>query len=114
MGRSLFQTNQVFRSSILELDDTHPKAAGYSLIERYGLFTEEIKEDTLSKVWPIVVTLPSLAILQIALFDTFLAADTKPDAVIGRSASETTVLYASGSGSKQHRRSQARAGPGFP
>lgn len=99
MGRGLFQTSTVFRSTVLELDAVHRKAAGYSLIERYGLFGDA-KPDTLGDVWPIAVTLPALAILHIALFDTLVSAGVKPDIVLGHSAGETSVLYASGSGSK--------------
>ena len=100
MGRGLFATSTVFRNTVLELDAVHKQAAGYSLIERYGLFSGEGK-DPFGDVWPIAVTLPSLAILHIALYDTLIALGVKPDIVIGHSAGETSVLYASGSGSKK-------------
>lgn len=101
MGRELFKTNAVFRSTVLELDAVHTKAAGYSLIERYGLFSDTARADTLGETWPISVTLPSLAVLHIALFDTLASIGVKPDVVIGHSAGETAVLYASGAGSKE-------------
>ena len=52
----------MFHSSILEFDNTHSKAAGYSLIECYSFFTK-IKGNTLSEVWPVTVMVPSLVIL---------------------------------------------------
>lgn len=100
MGRELYQTCATFRSSVQELDAIHTKAAGYSLIERYGLFGSTSTPDPLGDVWPIAVTLPALTILQLALCDTLAAIGIKPDVVIGHSAGETAVVYASGAGSK--------------
>lgn len=101
MGRELFKTNAVFKKTVLELDAVHTKAAGYSLIERYGLFDDRTDYEKLGSTWPIRVTLPGLAILHLALYETLVSAGLKPDAVLGHSAGETAVLYASGSGSKE-------------
>ncbi|KAJ3555005.1 hypothetical protein NM688_g2810 [Phlebia brevispora] len=101
MGRELFRTNAVFRKTVLELDALHTTSMGYSLIERYGLFDERKEYEKLGQVWPIRVTLPSLAILHLAEYEMLVSTGLKPDAVIGHSAGETAVLYASGSGSKE-------------
>ncbi|KZT25643.1 hypothetical protein NEOLEDRAFT_1178119 [Neolentinus lepideus HHB14362 ss-1] len=100
MGRELFKTNAVFQSTILELDQVYEKATGRSLIQSTGVFSETPQEDSLGEIWPIAITLPALTMVQLALFDTLVSLGIKPDAVIGHSAGETAVLYASGSGSK--------------
>ncbi|TFK49392.1 hypothetical protein OE88DRAFT_1662947 [Heliocybe sulcata] len=100
MGRELFKTNAVFQSSILELDQVYETAVGKSLIESTGIFSETPQEDNLGDIWPIALTLPALTMVQLALVDTLASLNIKPDAVIGHSAGETAVLYASGSGSK--------------
>ncbi|EPQ57833.1 polyketide synthase [Gloeophyllum trabeum ATCC 11539] len=63
-------------------------------------FDKDPHEDVLGEVWPIAITLPALAMVQIALFDTLVSLAIKPDAVIGHSAGETAMIYASGAGSK--------------
>ncbi|KAI1783602.1 ketoacyl-synt-domain-containing protein [Ganoderma leucocontextum] len=101
MGRDLFKSCAVFRSSILELDGVHNASTGTSLVE-LGLFTDVpyTSGDPLGDPWPIAITLPALTMLQLALFDTLLAAGVSPDVVVGHSAGETAVLAASGAASK--------------
>jgi acyl transferase domain-containing protein len=71
------------------------------LIEKTGLFDEAfIPLEKLQEPWPIAIALPALAMFQIALFDVLTALGTKPDIVLGHSAGETAVLYASGASSK--------------
>ncbi|KAI0068636.1 hypothetical protein BV25DRAFT_1910396 [Artomyces pyxidatus] len=101
MGRELFKTNAVFRNSVLEMDEVYRSVTGVSLIKDTGLFDDVASPPTvLGALWPIYITLPSLAILQIALFDTLIAAGVKPEALVGHSAGETAVLYASGAAPK--------------
>ncbi|EIN05362.1 polyketide synthase [Punctularia strigosozonata HHB-11173 SS5] len=100
MGRQLFRTCQVFRESVLECDDIYQKITGVSLISCYGLFDDVRTAESLDETWPIALTLPALTIVQLALFDTLVDLGIKPDAVVGHSAGETAVLYASGAGSK--------------
>ncbi|KZT25650.1 ketoacyl-synt-domain-containing protein [Neolentinus lepideus HHB14362 ss-1] len=100
MGRELFKTNVVFHSTILELDQVYEKVVGESLIQSTGMFCETAQEDRLGEIWPIPVTLVALTMVQIALFDTLVSLGIKPDAMIGHSAGETAVLYASGAGRK--------------
>ncbi|KAF7359980.1 Ketoacyl-synt-domain-containing protein [Mycena venus] len=47
-----------------------------------------------SSVWPIAVTLPAIAMFQMALFDLLVHFGVSPDTVVGHSAGETAVLYA--------------------
>lgn len=90
----------MFRDSVLELDGIYETIVGHSLIKRHGLFDDVSPEEPLGDAWAISVTLPSLAIVHMALFDTLVAIGIKPDIVIGHSAGETAVLYTSGSGTK--------------
>lgn len=101
MGRDLFKSCTVFRSSVLELDEVHKASTGRSLVE-LGLFADVPYEssDPLGDPWPIALTLPALTMLQLALFDTLVAAGVSPDIVVGHSAGETAVLAASGAASK--------------
>lgn len=91
----------MFRSSILEMDKVYKSVCGQSLIEQTGLFDEVANPlEKLPEIWPIALTLPALTMFQIALFDVLTTLGTKPDIVLGHSAGETAVLYASGAGSK--------------
>ena len=102
MGRGLFKSCAIFRSSIFELDAVHKVSTGISLLE-LGLFTDGpfTPADPLDlDPWPIAITLPALTMLQLALFETLAAAGVSPDIVIGHSAGETAVLAASGAASK--------------
>ncbi|KAH9942788.1 ketoacyl-synt-domain-containing protein [Amylocystis lapponica] len=100
MGRELFRTSTVFRASVLEMDEIHRRVTGESLIERTGLFEGTPQEEVLRDIWPIAIILPAIAMLQIALVDTFASAGVKPDAVIGHSAGEAVCFYTSGAGSR--------------
>ncbi|KAL6298494.1 putative polyketide synthase [Sparassis latifolia] len=99
MGRVLFEMFPVFRQSVMEMDSVFVKATGKSLRADYGLF-DGTPPPEMSDVWPISLILPSLAIFQIALYDVLVSLGVKPDIVLGHSAGETAVLYASGAGSK--------------
>jgi acyl transferase domain-containing protein len=102
VGRELFRTSNVFRESVLELDAIYERTTAHSLIRKYGLFDDSVQpEILLEDIWPIAVTLPALTILQVALLDTLRFLGLKPDIVIGHSAGETAVLYASGTAPKE-------------
>lgn len=98
MGRKLFHTYKVFRDTILELDEVYERVTGVSLVKTTGLF--DGKHCSLSGLWPTEITLPTLTMVQIALFDLLQSIGIKPDVVFGHSAGETALLYASGAGSK--------------
>ncbi|KAJ3744032.1 hypothetical protein DFH05DRAFT_1550591 [Lentinula detonsa] len=99
MGRQLFNQFPVFRSSILELDSVYLAATGESMIARTGLFSNNAGPK-LPAIWPIEITLPAIAMVQLALIDLFRSLGIVPDAVVGHSAGETTMMYASGATSK--------------
>lgn len=99
MGRHLFASHHVFRQSILEMDQIFKARTGASLIETTGLFDSRYPS-TLPAVWSVEITIPSMTILQIALFDLLLSVGVKPDVLVGHSAGETPMIYASGAGSK--------------
>ncbi|KAL6298078.1 polyketide synthase [Sparassis latifolia] len=100
MGRELFKTCSVFSQSVAEMDEIYRSVLGHSLLETTGLFADHVGNQPLGDIWPIAVTLPALTILQIALVDALASLGIRPNVVIGHSAGETAVLYASGSGSK--------------
>ncbi|KIK61181.1 hypothetical protein GYMLUDRAFT_225393 [Collybiopsis luxurians FD-317 M1] len=101
MGRQLFEDFPVFRESVLEMDEIYRQIAGCSLLESTGLFRSDSPTIQLpSGGWPVAITLPALAILHIALFDLLKSVGVTPDAMLGHSAGETAIVYASGAGSK--------------
>ncbi|KAH9934295.1 ketoacyl-synt-domain-containing protein [Fomitopsis serialis] len=100
MGRELFKTCVPFHDTVVELDHVYAGVTGKSLITHIGLFDDSNIPDNLGDVWPASITLPALTILQIALVETLAAIGVKPDVVVGHSAGETAVLYASGAASK--------------
>ncbi|KAJ7046120.1 putative polyketide synthase [Mycena alexandri] len=101
MGREFFKYYTPFRESIQRMDQIYAEYTGASLIEQTGLFAD-VKSPImqLPEIWPISITLPALAMLQMALCDLFAAVGIVPDAVIGHSAGETAMLYASGAASQ--------------
>ncbi|THU83766.1 polyketide synthase [Dendrothele bispora CBS 962.96] len=101
MGCQLYQSYPVFRNTILELDETYREIVGESLIQSTGLFCGETESSSLfSEVWPIKITLPAICMIQIAMFDLLVSLGIRPNFVIGHSAGETAVLYASGAAPK--------------
>ncbi|KIK54393.1 polyketide synthase [Collybiopsis luxurians FD-317 M1] len=100
MGRQLFKQFPVFRSSIVTLDAVYLATTGQSLIARTGLFSSDMPLQKLPDIWPIEITLPAIAMVQLALIDLFHSLGVVPDAVVGHSAGETAMLYASGATSK--------------
>lgn len=98
MGRSLFRSHQVFRDSILEMDKVYEANRGESFIKKTGLF--DGREASITGAWPIELTLPALAMVQIALFDLLSSLGIHPTAILGHSAGETAMMYASGACSK--------------
>jgi acyl transferase domain-containing protein len=99
MGQSLFATSDVFRNTILELDQVYENVTGHSLIGTTGLFDDSLPS-SLPAVWSIEHTLPALCMVQIALFDLLASVGVRPNILVGHSAGETALLYASGAGPK--------------
>ena len=99
MGRRLFYAYHSFRQTVLEMDAIYRSSVGMSLVESTGLFqgsASKIPEG----IWSAEITLPAMTIVQIALYDLLLSIGVKPHALIGHSAGETALIYASGAGSK--------------
>jgi acyl transferase domain-containing protein len=101
VGRKLFDAFPVFRDSILEMDAVFTRVVGESIIHDYGLF-DPASSSTFKfpSIWPIAQTLPAISMFQIAFFDLLVHLGVKPDIVLGHSAGETAVLYASGAAPK--------------
>ena len=100
MGKALFSTYPAFRDSILELDAIYERVTGSSLINTTGLFSE-IDGPSLPSPWPVEITIPAMTMFQIATVDLLAMIGIKPTAVIGHSAGETPMVYASGAGPKE-------------
>ncbi|KAF7356480.1 Polyketide synthase [Mycena venus] len=104
MGRQLFAESPVFRATILELDAVYRRVEGVSLVESTGLFDSPSYNPTVTlseTSWPVMITLSSLAMIQMAMFDLLTSLGVVPDMMLGHSAGETIALYASGAGPKE-------------
>lgn len=101
MGHQLFRQYPVFRNTVIELDETHQKVMGYSLLKSTGLFSSEIMDPRIrQKKWPVILTLPALVMVQIGIFELLKSIGIIPDYLLGHSAGETAIMYASGAGPK--------------
>ncbi|KAJ7659556.1 hypothetical protein DFH06DRAFT_1402502 [Mycena polygramma] len=107
MGRQLFAEYPVFRNTVLELDEVYRRVKGVSLLESTGLFITPGSRSISPTVmlpdfaWPAVITLAATAMVQIAMFDLLKSIGIIPEVMLGHSAGETPVLYASGAGPKE-------------
>ncbi|KAK6974313.1 polyketide synthase [Favolaschia claudopus] len=96
MGRQLFQVYPAFRESILCMDQVHVELTGTSIVQELGFFGDIRPQETLPDIWPVTLTVPSIAMIQMALVDLFAAFGIKPSLVFGHSAGEAAMSYASG------------------
>ncbi|KAF8525874.1 hypothetical protein BU17DRAFT_83380 [Hysterangium stoloniferum] len=103
MGRQLYRRLARFKAMISRLDGVYFRRTGKSFVEMTGLFADKVTNGImdLSDVWPIAIILPAIAMIQIALVDTLESVGIVPDMLIGHSAGETTILYASGAASAE-------------
>ena len=99
MGKRFFHAYHTFRQTVLEMDAMYRSLVGVSLVESTGLFGESASEIP-EGIWSAEITLPAMTIVQIALYDLLVSIGVKPRALIGHSAGETALVYASGAGSK--------------
>jgi acyl transferase domain-containing protein len=97
VGSQLFQSYPKFRDSILEMDVIYERVVGHSL-RSLGLFSSGSAEKW--NIWPMSTTLPAIAMVQMAMFDLFSSVGIVPTAVVGHSAGETAMMYASGACSR--------------
>ncbi|KAF8161949.1 hypothetical protein K438DRAFT_2070439 [Mycena galopus ATCC 62051] len=100
MGRQLFKQYSTFRESIERMDGVYKAATGLSLMAETGLFADNPTAQPLPEIWPIIFTFPALCMLQMALVDLFASFGIVPDIVVGHSAGETAMTYASGAASQ--------------
>ena len=99
MGKRLFHAYHTFRQTVLEMDAVYQSLVGVSLVESTGLFRESATKIP-EGIWPTEITLPALTMVQIALYDLLVSVGVRPHALIGHSAGEIALVYASGAGSK--------------
>ncbi|GJJ10577.1 putative PKSNRPS-like protein biosyntheticcluster [Clathrus columnatus] len=103
-GRDLMAAYPAFRDSILACDQAYTAYVGESFLKKTGLFLSDIsKSSPLEKslVWPVETISVSIALFQIAMFDLLVSLGIRPTAIVGHSAGETAVLYASGATSRE-------------
>ncbi|KAJ7153578.1 polyketide synthase [Mycena crocata] len=96
MGRQLFKMYPAFRESILRMDKVHVEVAGTSIVYDLGFFGDARPKEALPDTWPVALTVPSIAMIQMALVDLFAAFGIRPNMVFGHSAGEAAMSYASG------------------
>ncbi|KAH8835100.1 polyketide synthase [Flagelloscypha sp. PMI_526] len=101
MGRNLYHSSSVFRESIETLDIVYQKIRGRSLLQESGLFHSKTFASPTPEISDISIALPSLAMIQIALIDLLKHCGIEADYVIGHSAGETVMLYASSAASRE-------------
>ncbi|KAJ7808958.1 polyketide synthase [Mycena olivaceomarginata] len=67
-----------------------------SIVHELGFFGDTRPKDALPDTWPVTLTVPSIAMIQMALVDLFAAFGIRPNVVFGHSAGEAAMSYASG------------------
>ena len=82
------------------MDAHYAQITGQSLLETTGIFADVTDPEVLPSIWPIKITLPALAMVQMAMIDLLRHVGLSPNAVIGHSAGETAMLYACGAASQ--------------
>ncbi|KAK7057599.1 polyketide synthase [Favolaschia claudopus] len=96
MGRQLFKFYPAFRDSILRMDKIHVEIAGTSIVNELGFFADARPKEALPDTWPVTLTVPSIAMIQMALVDLLAEFGVRPSMVFGHSAGEAAMSYASG------------------
>ena len=93
MGLTLMKDFKIFEDCIIKCDSIWEKIYGFSFIDKYGVFTDNIKNKDLFDD-PIVAQ-PSILFFQIAMIELLKSFDVEPNTVIGHSAGELASFYAS-------------------
>ncbi|KAJ7898537.1 polyketide synthase [Mycena olivaceomarginata] len=96
MGRQLFKIYPAFRENILRMDKVHIDVTGTSIVNELGFFGDVRPTEALPDTWPVTLTVPSIAMIQMALVDLFAVFGIRPNLVFGHSAGEAAMSYASG------------------
>ncbi|GAW25636.1 putative polyketide synthase [Rosellinia necatrix] len=95
MGRELFNSNDVFRSTIRSLDQCLQDSIGGPL--SYSIEDELFKPASESRLSSAAISQPLCTAIQIALVDAFRSVGAAPSAVVGHSSGEIAAAYAAGS-----------------
>ena len=90
MGRELFETEPVFRQSILRCHDLMRGYASWSLLEEF------LADERLSRMEQTAIAQPAIFALQVALTELWKSWGIRPDAVVGHSVGEVTAAWAAG------------------
>ncbi|KAI1328458.1 acyl transferase domain-containing protein [Xylariaceae sp. FL0255] len=94
MASEIFQSQEVFRSTIRSLDQ-HLNLITYGSVS-YSLAEELLKAPEDSRLSSAAISQPLCTAIQIALVDTFRSIDIHPCAVVGHSSGEIAAAYAAG------------------
>ena len=78
------------------MDKVHVELTGKSIVTDLGFFGETRSSTALPDVWPVGLTVPSIAMIQMALVDLLAAFGIRPNLVFGHSAGEAAMSYTSG------------------
>ncbi len=90
MGRTLYQTNAVYKKVVEECDAFFQKISGWSIL------AEMLKPESSSRLAETAVAQPANFVLQAALTAVLQAQGITPDAVVGHSVGEVSAAYVSG------------------
>ncbi|KAI3322568.1 putative polyketide synthase [Xylariaceae sp. AK1471] len=94
MGYELFQSEEVFRSTIRSLDQQLRDVTGTS--PPYSIEDELLKPIGESRLGSAAISQPLCTAIQLALVNTFKAIGVTPSIVVGHSSGEIAAAYASG------------------
>ncbi|KAI1347996.1 putative polyketide synthase [Xylaria sp. FL0043] len=95
MGRELFNSNDIFQSTIRSLDGYLRDSFGESL--PYSIEGELLKTASESCLSSAAISQPLCTALQLALVDVLKSINVTPFAVVGHSSGEIAAAYAAGS-----------------
>ena len=93
MGRALYQSEPVFRRTVDLCDEYFRKTAGFSFLEKTGVFKTNIKVS----IDDIEVAQPAITFCQLALVELLRDWGVKADVVVGHSLGEVAAAYTAGS-----------------
>ena len=90
MGRTLYETEPVFRAVAGRCDKVFTSLAGWSVLE------EMLRDEATSRMAETEIAQPANAVLQIALTELLESWGIRPDAVVGHSVGEVASIYRAG------------------
>ncbi len=90
MGRSLLQSEPVFRDAVSRCDSAFRSQSGWSLID------ELLKNESDSRISQPEVAQPANFAIQVGLTDLWASWGVQPDAIVGHSVGEVAAAYVAG------------------